>query len=86
MSDKEIQEQIRDAIKELKEELIEEGEEDLEEDTPDLLIISMTIAQVRGFCERAGNVVAAGRTPCPFCGAPLNPEGHLCPRANGYRR
>jgi len=68
------------------EELIEVGDEDIDIDSPDLLIISMSIAQVRGFCERATNVVAAGRTPCPFCGAPLNPEGHLCPRANGYRR
>ena len=78
--------QIQAAGDEDFEELIEEGEEDLDEDTPDLLVISMTIAQVRGLCERAGNVIAAGRTPCPFCGAPLNPEGHLCPRANGYRR
>ena len=27
-----------------------------------------------------------GRPPCPFCGGPLDPEGHLCPRANGFRR
>jgi hypothetical protein len=31
-------------------------------------------------------VIAAGRQPCPFCGLPINPEGHLCARANGYRR
>lgn len=31
-------------------------------------------------------VVAAGRQPCIFCGGPINVEGHLCPRANGYRR
>ena len=31
-------------------------------------------------------VVAAGRLPCPFCGLPINSNGHLCPRANGYRR
>ncbi|NDH38436.1 MAG: DUF3090 domain-containing protein, partial [Actinobacteria bacterium] len=24
--------------------------------------------------------------PCVFCGGPINPGGHLCPRANGYRR
>ena len=28
----------------------------------------------------------AGRPPCPFCSLPLDPEGHVCPRANGYRR
>ena len=21
--------------------------------------------------------------PCPFCGEPLDPQGHLCPRRNG---
>ena len=30
-------------------------------------------------------VVAAGRPPCPFCGAPIDPEGHVCPRSNGHR-
>ena len=31
-------------------------------------------------------VVAAGRAPCPFCGAPVDPEGHVCPRSNGHHR
>ncbi|MCB1239503.1 MAG: DUF3090 family protein, partial [Tetrasphaera sp.] len=35
---------------------------------------------------RAGALVAAGRPPCPFCGQALDPSGHICPRANGYRR
>jgi hypothetical protein len=30
--------------------------------------------------------VSAGREPCPFCGSPLDPTGHVCPRANGFRR
>ena len=67
-------------------ELVEDGDEDSDVETPDLLIFQLSIAQVRGFCDRAANVVAAGRAPCPFCGAPLNPDGHLCPRSNGYRR
>jgi uncharacterized repeat protein (TIGR03847 family) len=29
-------------------------------------------------------VVAAGRPPCPLCGAPLDPQGHVCPRTNGH--
>ena len=24
--------------------------------------------------------------PCPFCGLPLDPDGHICPRQNGHRR
>ena len=31
-------------------------------------------------------VLEAGRPSCPFCGNPVDPEGHLCVRANGFRR
>ncbi|MGH2609343.1 MAG: DUF3090 family protein [Tepidiformaceae bacterium] len=30
------------------------------------------------------DLAAAGRPPCPLCGAPLNPDGHVCPRSNGH--
>ena len=56
------------------------------EDPPDLVRVSLRLFQVRGFCDRAEAVVAGGRQPCPFCGLPINVEGHLCPRAKGYRR
>lgn len=56
------------------------------ENAPDLLRVSLTIEQAIEFVTRSRMVVSAGRTPCPFCGAPLDPQGHLCPRANGYRR
>jgi uncharacterized repeat protein (TIGR03847 family) len=58
-------------------------------DAPDdgsVLRVSLTGAGARAFAKRALAVVAAGRPPCPFCGNPLDPEGHVCPRANGYRR
>lgn len=35
---------------------------------------------------RSASVVAAGRAPCPFCATPLDPQGHVCPRANGHKR
>lgn len=53
---------------------------------PDTLRVWLTAAQARAFCDRARAVVAAGRPPCPFCSQPLDPSGHVCPRANGYRR
>jgi uncharacterized repeat protein (TIGR03847 family) len=53
---------------------------------PDLVIATLRISQVKGFCERARLIVSAGRPACPFCALPINPTGHLCPRANGYRR
>jgi uncharacterized repeat protein (TIGR03847 family) len=48
--------------------------------------VSITGAAARAFTKRALAVVAAGRPPCPFCNGPLDTSGHICPRANGYRR
>jgi uncharacterized repeat protein (TIGR03847 family) len=64
-------------------------EELLEIDTTsdqDILRILMTLGYAESFAKRANTVVAAGRAPCPFCGGPIDPNGHLCPRSNGYRR
>jgi uncharacterized repeat protein (TIGR03847 family) len=57
-----------------------------EENGPDMLRVRLSGAMARVFAKRALDLVAAGRRPCPFCNLPLDPEGHLCPRANGYRR
>lgn len=56
------------------------------EDARSVLRVSLSGAAARAFAKRALALVAAGRPPCPFCGNPLDPEGHVCPRANGYRR
>ncbi len=48
--------------------------------------VVLTTGQAREFVRRSGSLVAAGRPPCPFCGLPLDVTGHICPRANGYRR
>ncbi len=53
---------------------------------PDVLRVIMTPSQTDAFVKRANAVVNAGRPPCPFCGLALDPTGHVCPRANGYRR
>jgi uncharacterized repeat protein (TIGR03847 family) len=70
----------------------EETEEDEEADDEaatadrDRLRVRLTPQATRAFIERARKVVASGRPPCPLCGQPLDPRGHLCPRHNGYRR
>ena len=56
------------------------------EPTGDVLRVRLHAAVARAFAQRAAAVVGAGRPPCPFCGLPLDPTGHLCPRQNGYRR
>lgn len=57
-----------------------------EDEGPPLLRVRATPQQVVDFVARAQRVIAAGRPPCPFCQQPLDPRGHVCPRANGYRR
>lgn len=51
-----------------------------------LLRVHLSGADARIFAARAIAVVGAGRRPCPLCGDPLDAEGHVCARANGYRR
>ena len=53
---------------------------------PDILEALLTISQIRGFINLADDVISAGRELCPFCGLPIDLTGHLCPRANGYKR
>lgn len=53
---------------------------------PDTLRVRITPADALLFSVRASRVVAAGRPQCPFCHLPIDPDGHICPRANGYRR
>jgi uncharacterized repeat protein (TIGR03847 family) len=63
----------------------EDGEIPLLDDV-EMIRIFITPTQALIFHDRAELVIAAGRQPCPFCGLPIDPQGHLCARANGYRR
>jgi uncharacterized repeat protein (TIGR03847 family) len=70
-----------DAGEELQAEALEDDES---EDGPDLFRVRLTAPAARAFVERAARVVASGRPPCPLCGQPLDPQGHICPRGNGH--
>ena len=67
-----------------------EGEPLLEPEHPvefeTILRVVIDPVQARAFARRCAKLVTAGRPPCPFCGGPLDPTGHVCPRANGYKR
>ncbi|MCA6096361.1 DUF3090 domain-containing protein [Streptomyces sp. SCA3-4] len=70
-------------------EALAEAEERLLQDEvngPPMLRVRLTGTMARAFAKRALEVVNAGRPPCPLCSLPLDPEGHVCPRQNGYRR
>ncbi len=71
------------------ESVVEPGtpEEEIDDPEPEeMLVVRMSAGLARAFSKRAQSVVSAGRPPCPFCGGPVDPAGHLCPRANGFRR
>lgn len=65
-------------------ELLEIVTEEIE--TPNVLRVQLSISMCSAFIKRSKALIGAGRLPCPFCGMPIDPQGHLCPRANGYRR
>ncbi len=53
---------------------------------PDAVRVFLTPASAQQFAARSNRVISAGRPPCPLCEDPLDPQGHLCVRTNGYRR
>lgn len=65
-----------------------EGGEEAEQTAEEEFSVRVVLlpAQARAFAQRTKALVGAGRPPCPFCGGPLDASGHVCPRANGYRR
>jgi uncharacterized repeat protein (TIGR03847 family) len=63
-----------------------ELEEDEEDSSGEVAEINISLGMAIAFTARSKAVVNAGRLPCPFCGIPIDPRGHLCPRANGYKR
>jgi uncharacterized repeat protein (TIGR03847 family) len=67
-------------------EVAPEPEESDEVSADEVFVVKITASYARDFVARANALVSAGRPPCPFCLQPLDPEGHICPRANGYRR
>ena len=69
-------------------ELVEEAEEDQpapeSASEPASARFHLTREQAGAFVARARELVRAGRPLCPLCSQPKDPEGHICPRANGH--
>lgn len=66
-----------------------EGDDEDDEDEvepEEVLLVRITASTARSFVQRTEQVLDAGRPGCPFCGNPIDPDGHLCVRANGFRR
>lgn len=56
------------------------------EEGPDAVRVFLTPLAAREFANRSERVLGAGRPGCPLCGEPLDADGHMCVRLNGYRR
>ncbi len=62
--------------------VLEELVDEEETDEGASLRVRLDRGQVSAFVAYARNLVSAGRPPCRFCGLPLDPDGHACPRMN----
>ena len=60
--------------------------ENEDDDSGPAVEVHLDLSMALAFAQRTMALVAAGRPLCPFCTSPIDPKGHLCPRANGYRR
>ncbi|HKF85902.1 MAG TPA: DUF3090 family protein [Candidatus Limnocylindrales bacterium] len=75
--------EAREILEDEDEEDEPEGFDDDDEEGPDFLRVRLETVAARTFVAQAVRLVGAGRPPCPLCGQPLDPQGHLCPRRNG---
>lgn len=65
----------------------DQADEEVEEPEPEeIFMVRITPGAARAFVKRCEQVLGAGRPTCPFCNEPIDPEGHLCVRANGFKR
>jgi len=62
---------------------LESGED---ESAPPTLSCRFTREQARALSESGAEAVAGGRPICQLCHRPIDPEGHMCPRANGHQK
>ncbi|HET9014295.1 MAG TPA: DUF3090 family protein [Thermomicrobiaceae bacterium] len=59
---------------------------DIEQEDEDEPVFSgrASLSAMKALAEQITEVINAGRPRCPRCGAPIGPEGHVCPHNNGH--
>ena len=62
----------------------ESEEEERPEGEAESVSFWITMNQATSLAEESLRICAAGRPTCFLCGQPINPDGHICPRANGH--
>ncbi len=58
--------------------------EDADPETAGSIRFWCTRDQIRKLARWGTEVAARGRTICPQCSQPMEPEGHFCPKKNGH--
>ncbi len=48
--------------------------------------LALTPRHAKSLAALGTELVNSGRPPCRWCGHPLDPSGHSCPRTNGHHR
>jgi uncharacterized repeat protein (TIGR03847 family) len=78
-------EESEDRVLVVAEELVPQVDEpeELRVEGPASARFHLTRGQVAFFVRQAVELVLSGRPPCPLCGHPLDPDGHVCPKSNG---
>ena len=78
-----LEELLVEEIEEMGDDLGDDlGPERVEEPDRSTVRTLLSPGQVLAFCEQVDGLVAGGRPPCVFCGGPIDPDGHACPRMN----
>jgi uncharacterized repeat protein (TIGR03847 family) len=75
----------RDRVVVVATELLAEDDPEAPELEPREVRLWTTRPQLRVLARHGSLVVRRGRPPCPLCGNPLDPSGHVCPALNGHR-
>ncbi|MGH9273600.1 MAG: DUF3090 family protein [Acidimicrobiales bacterium] len=75
-----VLEELTDA--EVDPDLADTDEDEDDESSGASVKIRLSRAQVAAFVRHSRELVSSGRPPCRFCGLPVDPDGHPCPRMN----
>ena len=62
--------------------LVDEDGEPVDDEDRGHVRIYLTRSQAAAFASHAGEVIESGRPDCQWCGNPMDPDGHACPRMN----
>ena len=62
------------------------ADEDSGEEEQVALQFSFGRSAGKRLAEDGQKIVASGRPFCPYCHAPMDPDGHMCPKSNGHNK